>query len=284
MSKRAGKTIAIREESGGRPRKITKVVSLGDQGFSVIVPYHRVKTGVVGKMPIDYKRTGLYTIPTADFESFTAEDRVKLSYHSDGFAQFSGENPGKIISGRDPVTGQPKGVGLFTHPLSNPIRSGPSVGITAWGLNNFDELDNDRDALIFEPDDLYYRACTPGTSNGYFVEFFVFPLRYWAGVQKRQNEFILKMMFPGFDASGAIVEMKALDLPGLKVVLAGFVSHTALEYETPSGWTLNGPGNSDAAGKGHVLFASYSTERIPVQNPFGALDRTAQQEVLVEPE
>jgi hypothetical protein len=26
--------------------------------------------------------------------------RVKLSYHSDGFAQFSGENPGQIISGR----------------------------------------------------------------------------------------------------------------------------------------------------------------------------------------
>jgi hypothetical protein len=54
---------------------------------------------------------GVSFVPADELVSFTVEDRAKLSYHTDGFVQFSSENPGRIISGRDPSTGEPKGPG-----------------------------------------------------------------------------------------------------------------------------------------------------------------------------
>jgi hypothetical protein len=132
-----GRAIAVQTTAGVRPRKLTKVIGYGAGGFAVLTPYHQARSGFVGKIPVDYNKIGSFTIPKHDFIGFTAEDRVKLSYHPDGFVQFSGEVQGKVISGRDPSTGEPKGVGLLTQPLSNPILSGPSFGMTAWGAGRF---------------------------------------------------------------------------------------------------------------------------------------------------
>ena len=92
-----------------------------------------------------------------DCAGFTTENRAKLSYHADGFAQFSSENPGTIISGRDPNTGEPKGLGIMARPFSNPGTSGPSVGISVWGLEDFEEADQEEKLIVFEPSDFYYR-------------------------------------------------------------------------------------------------------------------------------
>lgn len=110
---------------------------------------------------------GPRTIPWDECVGFTADDRVKLSYHVDGFAQFSSENPGKIISGRNPKTGEPRGLGLFTHPLSVPIVSGPSLGVTVRGLEEFEKAEENEDLIILEPDDFYYRQSTPIAANGW---------------------------------------------------------------------------------------------------------------------
>ena len=91
--------------------------------------------------------------------SFTVEDRAKLSYHTDGFVQFSSENPGRIISGRDISSGEPKGLGVISHPLTNPIWTGASASITAWGLDDFDLAGDLKNLLVFEPDEIYYRGC-----------------------------------------------------------------------------------------------------------------------------
>lgn len=92
---------------------------------------------------------------------------MKLSYHTDGFAQFSGESAGRITSGIDPTTGEPKGLGLFTNPLTAPIRSGPSVGVTVWGMEEFEEAKERDHPLIFEADDFYHRRCTPEDANAW---------------------------------------------------------------------------------------------------------------------
>src|ERR1700678_798174 len=107
--------IAVRSAADQPARKITKIIGLGGSGFSVLVPYHKARSGFLFKMPIDpsVHAPGLHNIRLDDLVSFTADDRVKLSYHVDGFAQFSGERPGRITSGRDPNTGEAKGLGLI---------------------------------------------------------------------------------------------------------------------------------------------------------------------------
>jgi hypothetical protein len=93
------------------PRKITKVLSLNGKGFSVLAPYHKAKSGFLWKMPlpINVDEPGRHAVSAKAGVAFTAKDRVKLSYHADGFAQFSSETVGRIISGIDPETGEPKG-------------------------------------------------------------------------------------------------------------------------------------------------------------------------------
>ena len=274
MGRRSGKTIAIRAEVGAQPRKLTKIIGYGNKGFAVLMPYHRAKSGWVGKMPVDYKQIGLVRISRDDFVAFTAGHRVKLSYHPDGFAQFSGEVQGKIISGRDQNTGEPKGIGLMTQPLSNPIHTGPSFAVVAWGLDDFEELREQDDAIVFELEDTYFRGCTPGTSNGWVLEVFAFPKRYWAATRQRGAEYHLMMSFRGFEASNAVIEMKVIDLPDQDILLAGFISHTAVSFKSTSGWVLNGPGNQNASGKGHVLVSFYPRDAVPLQES-SSLDRPA---------
>lgn len=125
-------TIAIRPAAGREPRKITKIIGLNGDGFSVVTPYHKARSGFLYKVLMDLQKLGERWIPFSECVGFTAEDRVKLTYHIDGFAQFSSENPGKIISGRDPNTGEPKGLGILVRALKTPSTSGPSVGVTLW--------------------------------------------------------------------------------------------------------------------------------------------------------
>ena len=136
MAKNKGKTIAIKA-AGEPPRKLTKVKSYPGKGkgFQVLMPYHCARSGVVTTVPVDYNMPGgiMCSVSHSECISFTAEDRVKLSYHGDGFAQFSGEVGGKIISGRDPITKEPKGVGLMTYPLI--LQLGPAqAGVCKRGV------------------------------------------------------------------------------------------------------------------------------------------------------
>ncbi|MHB1752159.1 MAG: hypothetical protein ACYCTF_05610 [Acidiferrobacter sp.] len=276
MSKIRGKTIAIRTVTGGPARKITKIIGYGAKGFAVVTPYHAARAGFVGKMPVDYKKIGQFEVPHTDIVGFTTSDRVKLSYHPDGFVQFSGEAQGAIISGRDPTNGLPKGVALMSQPLSSPVRSGPTFGITAWGLHDFSALP-DTDAVspatvLFEPDDLYFRGATPCEANGIILEVFAFPKRYWAGVRKRGRDYVLTIAFKDFEASRAAIELKVIDIPGQDVMLAGFASNARLTFPSDSGWVLSGPGSAAPDGKGHVLVAFYPRDTFDAKG-LPSLDR-----------
>jgi len=146
-----------------------------------------------------------------DITAFCANDRVKLSYHPDGFVQFSGEIGGTVISGKDPTTGQPRGIGLKINPLSRPIFSGPTFGVTVWGLDEFQQVkEGTKNVVIFEESDWYYRACSPSSATGWVVEFFVLPVRYWAAARKTRRGFTLALSFYGFEASMGVIEMRII--------------------------------------------------------------------------
>src|SRR4051794_2401310 len=88
--------------------------------------------------------------------TFKAKDLgVKLSYHADGFVQFSGENRQRIRSGIE--NGVPKGLGLITNPLVRPVQSGPSVGCMVCGYDDFTPWKRraDEAAILFDAHDFY---------------------------------------------------------------------------------------------------------------------------------
>src|SRR5215211_6850582 len=97
-------TVVLDTPSTGA-RKLLKIVSYSEGGFAILTPYHSARSGLLMKMPVDYSRKGEIEVASTDCTTFTADDRVKLSFHKDGLVQFSGENPGKIISGVDQFTG-----------------------------------------------------------------------------------------------------------------------------------------------------------------------------------
>lgn len=46
-------TVVALPGGDGAPRKVTKLISLNDGGFSVLVPYHRAASGFLSKMPVE---------------------------------------------------------------------------------------------------------------------------------------------------------------------------------------------------------------------------------------
>jgi hypothetical protein len=211
-------TVAIRPTKGGRFRKITKIIGLNGAGFSVLSPYHSAKQGIVLKqavVPEMHQKAGKTTIPWSQVAAFTADDRVKLTYHPDGFVQFSGENPHRIISGRDPHTGEPKGMGIMARPFSNPSQSGPSVGISAWGLQEFEPAEKTDTLITFEPEDFYYRLDRPSDANNWYLAIYVFPTKAVPPVRYdgEQSFMDFALTFPGIaGVPGTIVRLKTIRL------------------------------------------------------------------------
>jgi hypothetical protein len=276
-------TIGIRPAVGQRIRKITKIIGLNGDGFSVLAPYHKARSGHLSKMPVDPSKAGVYAVAESDMVNYTAEDRVKLSYHTDGFAQFSGETSGRITSGRDPITGQPKGLGLFTHPLKSPVWSGPSVGVTIWGIDDFEEASERDDVLAFEPSEFYYRGCTPDDANGWMLSIYAFPIGVMPPVRFDQGRALIEVALEPLSGQlVSIVQLRVIHLPEEEVFLGLFVNRMMTSFSPQSGWILNGPGDFTRDQKGHVLMGMYPRGSTPVGSR-GSLDRTPPADRKEEP-
>jgi hypothetical protein len=116
-----GVTLAIKDGESALARKITKIQPFKDGGFTVMLPYHQQREGFLLKAPVSYA-PGISKQRMSDCVKYSADDRVKLSIHWDGFVQFSSERKGSILSGKDPATGEIRGLGLMTKPLSTRSR------------------------------------------------------------------------------------------------------------------------------------------------------------------
>jgi hypothetical protein len=243
-------TIAIRPTVGADPRKITKVVSLKDGGFSVLTPYHQAQSGYLAKMPMPVG-VGPHFINWSEGVTFTAENRVKLSYHADGFAQFSGETSSKIISGIDHVTGKPKGLAVRSNPLAKPTWSGAVVSITVWGIEEYLTCkERDRGMTIYEPEECYYRSCSPDEADGWVLTFHTFSKRPPLPIRFRNRIPFLQVQAENSPSNplGFIVEYRVIDLPG-PVILGLNLNRVVAKVIPKSGWVLNGPSDAGANDK-----------------------------------
>lgn len=256
----SGVTIAMVARLGVEPRRVAKIIPYRHGGFAVSVPYHSAKVGFLGKMPVDYRKVGMLAVPRARMTRYSADDAVKLSYHPDGFVQFSSVHPGKIVSGRDPVTGEPKGLGLLTSPLSQPIKTGPTFGVSVWGIEDFETLPPNKPAELFGVGDWYYRSCTDDTANAWMIEAFVLPNSFRGGVHNRSGKPTITLVFGNFEAPGVVFELRVVDLPGQSVFIGLLVSRARVSFAAKSGFTLGGPGRRFPDGTGEVLMACYPAD------------------------
>lgn len=265
----AGVRIALTDPDG-TPRQITKIVGMADGGFAVTVPYHSERTGFLFRMAVDYSQTSIET-GVEEMVPYTADDRVKLSLHLDGFVQFSGERPGRVLSGRN-SDGSAKGLGLVKNPLNEPLRTGgPMFGVSAWGVEEFDELPNKKAAIVFREADLYNRDCTIDDFSGYLIEGFVYSRRYIgratlggpSGLRltrqfpnytplPARSSLTLPTRQPLFEERGAIFDLAVVDVGSPHVIIGLLVSRAKLEMPSNSGFALASP--SDMR---HVLQAMY---------------------------
>ncbi len=101
----SGHRVVIEEPAG--LRAVCKIETLADGGYTVLAPYHAERQGWLTKFQVNYDQKHMQ-IALGKMEHFTADDRVKLSHHTDGFVQFSGEVAGKIRSGRTQTRANPR--------------------------------------------------------------------------------------------------------------------------------------------------------------------------------
>jgi hypothetical protein len=268
-------TIAVLPEGESTPRKITKVVGLNGGGFSVLAPYHKACRGFLFKVPVDPSEQFREKRYWEEVEGFTADSRAKLSYHADGFVQFSSEMQGQIISGRDPETGEPKGLGLMSHPLSSPIWSGPSVIVSAWGLEDFEPLTSPKGSIVFRSRDCYFRACEPSQANGWLLSIFVFRTGTIPPCQYVDGDLVCDVAIERISGPLlGVMRLRVVRLQSENVLLGLAMNRATLSFPDKSGWTINGPGDYNVVKKGHVLFACYPRDMIPVSGR-PSLDRSA---------
>jgi hypothetical protein len=270
-------TIAIRPIVGAEARKITKIVSLKDGGFAVLTPYHHANKGFLAKLPMP-KGGGPHFRRWEEGFTFTAESRVKLSYHADGFAQFSGEDNNKIISGIDPATSNPKGLGIRSNPLSTPTSSGPVVGITVWGLDDYPTVSKvPSGTVIIEPNECYYRGCTPPEADGWVLAIHVFPNdRNPLPVRFRDNTPFMQVMSEANlpDPRMYVVEYRLIGLQG-PFVLGLTLNRIVTKVDAKSGWSLTGPSEpGDVNSLRYQLLAIYPRNMQRAASN-GSLDREA---------
>jgi hypothetical protein len=258
-------TIAIRPAIGEKPRKITKVASLAGDGFSILVPHHKAKTGYLFKHPVNPDSGAPRFVAWDTAVAFTPRDSVKLSYHMDGFAEFSGNGPNQIGSSRDIVSEEVTGLGLFSAPLSRPIFSGPTVAITVHGIDQFELAEEHDQTLVFEPSDFYWRNCSPEDANAWMLAVYAFPRSVRTPIRVDQNRSTIAVTLEPLNGPiASVVQLAALSFSQEKFLLGLCVNRLNGRFQSISGWVLYGPGNYSQDRRGHVLMGIYPRTEIPI--------------------
>jgi hypothetical protein len=232
------------------------------EGFSILAPYLSVDAGVAAKMIVDYSKAGNFGVPEDDIEKFAAGSRVKLSYHSDGFAQFSSEQQGTIRSGRA-ESGEIKGVGVMTNPLWMPIRSGPSCCLLAWGLDAFERPKSPlrkRDLLMRPGEALEFEEDRRDGTPAYALEFWVFQPDTWLRVREDAGGKYLDAAIPQ-DHPRALARLRVPAFRRRDYLLGVTMRRLRVQFSTP-GWQLAGPSQMIDRTRGEALIAAYPAEHL----------------------
>lgn len=261
------------EHPAGVWRKLTRIVpySSPDGGFGVMVPYHKANSGFLYKARIHDSMSKLVQVPRPVIVSqFVVSSKIKMSFHSDGAVQFSSMD-GPIISGRDPVKGTFKGLGIISRPFTNPVWSGPTFCIQAWGLSQFATCIPDKDDIRFT---------IPEMANPYLRYAKKLAVMLEAYIMTRARPIASTPMFPDYRAVMktwnrrlgvfGTREMRLIALHSEEALLAVHVLKFPNIFSTPSGFILGSPRDIESFGiyavypRTNSMRASQSLDYLPL--------------------
>ncbi|MFZ2310453.1 MAG: hypothetical protein WAW11_02825 [Patescibacteria group bacterium] len=246
IKKYSRSVICIKEDD-----KIYKIISFSsspkDGSINVFFPYCSEKDAYIFQFKHIYK-PGIERITKNNLrKEYTVNRETKLSIHSSGFVQLSGNG---IKSGIDLETGSPKGVGVFSSPLSQPVNSGPTTVFSCWNIKNgFEELTKKKSNtqyIVLDSKDFHDRPTkNKGTSTRYTLEFFIFPSEANEYVYEHNGGcFIDHRMDTYIHNPGVRFTHPVLDFKNFNGVVAVFpcIINDKIGENEPSGYFLSSPG------------------------------------------
>lgn len=235
--------ISVIVNHNSNPYRIIKILRHSKTGFAVFVPEH-FPSGWLGKYRINYGQRVSYVPLEAFPVRFSTTRPVKLSYHPDGFVQFSTVTQ-PILSGVSTL-GTPKGLGIHTQPLHNPIRTGPVVGVTIWGLHTFSPYQHGGKNAEFEfqeSDIPGWPGHPTGTQLAYLLELHLFPAHHSADLYTASDGSLrMTVPMPNFKVHGKLFTFRVLPFRLTGGTLAGlYVRRMPVSFPTEAGFILGGP-------------------------------------------
>lgn len=222
------------EDERGETRKVAMIVS-NERGISISVPYHKARQGQFLLIrPPD--QPGIHAV--RPHGRYVASSRAKLSLHpphpsepDTTFVHFSGDG---IVSGRD-EDGRPKGFSLIGPPISE-ITTGPTMGLTVWGLADFDPpRARDANLVTIRQSDMH-PATGGDLLRGLTLEMFLLPNSLRKS-SRRLGVFYKEYVFEGIKRG---FYLKVIELPGLDRFLGVACIRRPVTF-TGSGYTLVSP-------------------------------------------
>jgi hypothetical protein len=226
-----------------QPKKLTKIIPTADGSFSVAVPYHSATHGYLYQRTVDYSQKDQPVDRSQLLKEYQASNRAKLSVHHSGFVQFSSAHGNTIRSGIDPSSGKPRGLGYYSAPLTDPVLTGPTVAITAWGLEDYQDFSRGSKGTVvytFTPDAIFYRL--PGAQRAaYALEIIVFPAYMRNGIFGSHGAEFIRATF-NLENTQATLLFRVVRLPGGGSFLGLLLARIPAKFPAPSGYILSGPG------------------------------------------
>lgn len=259
-------TIVINEY--GKRKKIAKIITEKDGSFALFSPYHVANYGYFMKCKLDYSKKEMSIPDDEIIEEYTASNQAKLSLHTDGFVHFSSVRGNNIRSGKNQETGEPKGLGYHSNPLTKPVLSGPTTGLSIWGLDDyedFDRLSKGSVLLEFNHDEIY-QLYPLKNCNGYGIHVFVFPDYMWRAVFEKDGILRIDVSY-NFENTPSTFNMRVIPLDKINSFLGILVGRMSLNFPSQSGYILNAPGSlrpksSDITEVMHAFYPKFISRQI----------------------
>jgi hypothetical protein len=157
----------------------------------------------------------------------------------------------------------------MANPMDAPVMTGPSFGVTLWGLGDFlvQKGKPRGDLLVFEEPDFIYEDCNKDTWGSYGVSFFIFTVYFQPYVrQVTRTHFELPLWHNQFHAGeGRAFTFKAVRL-GQQPWFLGAICfrRPPVRFDAQSGWSIGSPGALSQGPIKPVLHAHYPADGWPV--------------------
>lgn len=244
----SGWTITI-EDVDGEQYCVAKLLRTSN-GYSLGVPYHPASDATLFRFPIEYSNRA-DAVANHELDLFNVQSRVKLSIHRD-FVQFSSMDWNNVISGIDPESSRPRGLGLVS-PEHLQIESGPIFGVLLWGLHDFQpRAGRTRDVAAVLQSEVYDGPCMliGGPSaferrDAYMIEFFQFDDQIPEAIREVDGKRVLTKLLPYNETLYTIIfrhELRVFEHADAGFSLGMVVSRTSCGFESESGYALSSPG------------------------------------------